>query len=326
MAFRLRVEYPGAIYHVINRGNYRSWIFDDLRTQAAFEACLFEACERSAWLLHAFVVMSNHFHLALETPLGNLTTGMQWLESTFANRFNRLRDERGHLFQSRYKALLVGPEEALGAVCHYVHLNPVRAGIVAVAQLCAHRHSSYWYLHHPRERPPFLQLHAALASAGLLPDSPAGRRCYADYLAWQAAEGPAGKNESYVSLSRGWAIGSQEFKARWLVDPEVVAETRRWEERGPKGARFARWAEAFGAALQRIPPEARACQHHSAPWKRALALHLHESTDVSNGWLAQHLDMRTAAYVSKHIGLTRRRPSEPVTVLLALLKKGEGEA
>ena len=107
MARKLRLEFPGAIYHLINRGNYRSWIFADEKSKAAFESCLLEACERSAWLLHAFVVMSNHYHLAVETPQGNLIAGMQWLQSTFANRFNAFRGEHGHLFQGRYKCLIV---------------------------------------------------------------------------------------------------------------------------------------------------------------------------------------------------------------------------
>jgi hypothetical protein len=73
--------------------------------------------------------MSDHFHLAMETPRGNLVAGVQWLESTFANRFNRFRDERGHLVQSRYKALLVEPGNTLGQLCTYIDLNLVRAGI-----------------------------------------------------------------------------------------------------------------------------------------------------------------------------------------------------
>lgn len=72
MARKLRLEFPGAIYHVINRGNYRSWIFADPKTNTAFESCLFDACLRSGWVLHAFVIMSNHDHLAVETPEGNL--------------------------------------------------------------------------------------------------------------------------------------------------------------------------------------------------------------------------------------------------------------
>src|ERR1035437_3443927 len=140
MSRKLRLEYPGACYHVINRGNYRTAIFKTEGAQAAFEACLFEACAKSNWVLHAFVVMSNHYHLALETPDGNLVVGMQWLQATFANRFNKLRGERGHLFQGRYKALLVEAGGPLGQVCHYLHLNPVRAGIVLPAELKTYRY------------------------------------------------------------------------------------------------------------------------------------------------------------------------------------------
>ena len=70
MARKLRLEYPGALYHIINRGNYRRWVFDSAATRTAFEAILFEGCERSGWLLHAFVIMGNHYHLAVETPEG----------------------------------------------------------------------------------------------------------------------------------------------------------------------------------------------------------------------------------------------------------------
>ena len=114
MARKLRLEYPGAIYHVINRGNYRAYVFKSVGARQAFEDCLFAACARSGWLLHAFVIMGNHYHLAVETPQGNLVAGMQWLQSTFANRFNQLRGERGHLFQGRYKSLLVEESAALG--------------------------------------------------------------------------------------------------------------------------------------------------------------------------------------------------------------------
>src|SRR5882672_9133694 len=153
MARKLRLEFPGACYHVINRGNYRADIFRTEGARAAFEACLLEACARHNWVLHAFVVMSNHYHLALETPEGNLVKGMQWLQATFANRFNKLRGKRGHLFQGRYKALVVEEGEPLAEVCHYIHLNPVRAGLVEVGGLREYRHSSYWYLWLPKARP-----------------------------------------------------------------------------------------------------------------------------------------------------------------------------
>ena len=77
MARKLRLEFPGACYHVLNRGNYRAQVFSEEKTRAAFEECLFEACQKSNWLLHAFVIMSNHYHLAIETPDGNLVAGKQ---------------------------------------------------------------------------------------------------------------------------------------------------------------------------------------------------------------------------------------------------------
>lgn len=85
-----RIEYADAIYHVMNRGNYRDDIFLVEGSGGIFEKTLFEACARFGWMLHAYVAMSNHYHLALQTPDANLVQGMQWFQSTFGNRFNRL--------------------------------------------------------------------------------------------------------------------------------------------------------------------------------------------------------------------------------------------
>lgn len=175
---------------------------------------MFEACWKSKWVLHAFVVMRNHYHLIVETPDANLVNGMHWLQATFATRFNRLRKESGHLFQGRYKALVIEPGDAMGQICHYVHLNPVRAGIVPTERLSEYRHSSYWFLMKPKLRPPFLVMDAALLSAGQLADTPAGRRCYTSYLAWQATEGPAGRNEAYVQMSADGRSGPRSSARR----------------------------------------------------------------------------------------------------------------
>lgn len=307
MARKLRLEYPGAIYHVINRGNYRGYVFESEGARQAFEACVFAACERSGWLLHAFVIMGNHYHLAVETPQGNLVAGMQWLQSAFANRFNKLRGERGHLFQGRYKALLVEEGEALGMLCHYIHLNPVRAGLVPVERLREYRHSSYWYLPQPKLRPPFLHCPTALTEAGALADTPAGWRAYADYLAWQAAEGPVGKSKAYVSMSRGWALGGKGFKQTLLQDQAVAATTRAWESEGVKEVREAQWQQALARLRRQIPAEQTRDRRKSAPWKVGLALQMKDRTDVSNGWLAAQLDMGSGCYVSKHVGLARKK-------------------
>jgi putative transposase len=319
MARKLRLEYPGACYHVINRGNYRADIFQTEGAKAAFEACLFEACAKSGWMLHAYVIMRNHYHLALETPQGNLVAGMQWLQATYANRFNNLRGERGHLFQGRYKALLVEEGEPLSMVCHYLHLNPVRAGVLPVERLPEYRFSSYWYLRQPKLRPPCLRFVTSLAEAGGLTDTVPGWNSYADYLAWQAAEGPTGKSKAYVSMSRGWALGSAGFKKTLVHDHALAAESRAWENQGAREIREQRWEDLFQralAALDRkedelpIGPE-------SAPWKVAIATFLKERTQAPNPWLAHRLGMQRPVYVSRLVSAARRA-QQPLPELLKL--------
>jgi putative transposase len=92
------LEFDGAIYHIISRGNYRKALFEQGSTSASFEKTLFEARGKCGWVLHAYVVMSNHYHLALETPAGKLVDGMRWLQGTFGIRFNAFHKERGHVF------------------------------------------------------------------------------------------------------------------------------------------------------------------------------------------------------------------------------------
>ena len=127
MARKLRLEYPGAIYHVINRGNYRRDIFETTGAAHSFVTALSEAVARYGWELHAYVLMRNHFHLVIVTPEPNLTVGMHWLLTTVSTRFNRFRSERGHLFQGRYHASLIQDRQVMAHVIDYVHLNPVRA-------------------------------------------------------------------------------------------------------------------------------------------------------------------------------------------------------
>jgi putative transposase len=309
MPRKLRLEFPGACYHVINRGNYRADIFKTEGAKQAFEDCLFEACARSNWVLHAYVLMRNHYHLALETPEPNLVAGMQWLQSTFANRFNKLRGERGHLFQGRYKALLVEEGEPLAQVCHYIHLNPVRAGLTEVARLRDYRHSSYWHLWQPKARPACLQPQHTLQLVGGLTDSAAGWRNYANYLAWQAEEGPAGKSKAYVSLSQGWVVGTAGYKAALRADHALAAEARAWTREGAAELRRARWSERLQqglTAVGRTREQARQ-EPKSAGWKLALAAWMKSCTQASNGWLSEHLHLGAPAALSRNLTTFRRQ-------------------
>jgi len=213
-----------------------------------------------------------------------------------------VQGEHGHLFQGRYKALLVDEDSSLGPLCDYIHLNPVRAGVATVAGLRDVSHSSYWHLWRTEGRPAFLRVETALKEAGGLADTAPGRAAYAAYLEWQAAEGPAGKNEAYANLSQGWALGTEEFKADLVRDHQIAAAARALEPNGAAEVRSMRWQEALEVAVDRLPATARTAPdaaRKSAAWKVAVATHLKSTTDVSNGWLASQLDMGTAAYVSK---------------------------
>ena len=109
MARPLRIEVSGACYHVINRGNYRRNLFKEKGAADAFVRTLGEAASQYRWRIHAFVVMSNHFHLAVELGEPNLSVGMKWLQGTWIRRFNSLRRLIGRPFQGRYQALLLEP-------------------------------------------------------------------------------------------------------------------------------------------------------------------------------------------------------------------------
>jgi REP element-mobilizing transposase RayT len=132
----LRVEYPGAIYHVMSRGNRREAVFLDEVDRQDFLKTLAEACRKTGWQAHAWCLMGNHFHLVVQTPQANWVDGMRWLLSTYSNGFNHRRKKVGHLFSGRYKALHVEGNGTgyLRTVCDYVHLNPVRARLLRTGQ------------------------------------------------------------------------------------------------------------------------------------------------------------------------------------------------
>lgn len=130
MARPLRLEFPGALYHVTSRGDRREDIYLDANDRQAWISVLETVCRRFNWVVHAYCQMSNHYHLVVETPDGNLSRGMRQLNGLYTQGFNRGHGLVGHLFQGRYKAILVQKESYLLELSRYVVLNPVRARIV----------------------------------------------------------------------------------------------------------------------------------------------------------------------------------------------------
>jgi putative transposase len=301
------LEYAGARYHVINRGNYRRDVFQDEGASEAFERTLGEAATRFGWRVAAYVVMRNHFHLALETPQPNLSIGMKWLQGTWARRFNRFRDQVGRPFQGRFKSLVIEDGEGFRRVCDYIHLNPVRARVVPVDEVGTYRRSSLWhYLNGKGED--WMDGVWLLNAMGGLKDNPAGWRHYCDRLGVMMGDKDARESLSAKHLSRGWCVGGDEFKkamregmseqlTQWRerrfagLEPEAVKEerARSWEEA------LAACAHAAGIDLAKLTPK------KSDEGKVLLAMAMKSVTSVSNGWLAERLGMGQPASVSQFV-------------------------
>ena len=324
MARKPRIEFAGAVYHVLNRGNYRGDIFETAGAAAAFVACLGEACERMGWRVHAYCLMRNHFHLALETPRGNLVSGVHWLQSTFGNRFNRYRGERGRAFQGRYQAILVEPGVHLARLVDYIHLNPVRARIVGLDQLGQFRWSSYRdFLRGATmgERPAWLECREWLRALGELDDTPAGWRSYEAHLAWLMADVGRQKEAAFETMSRGWALGSREYQRAVLKDFRTMEQAADWGGAEVAELNRVHWLErleqgvaAIGASLLNASTEPK-----SASWKIALAAWLKKGTSVSNRWLTEHLNMGTPDAVSRYVSEVNRGERPDAGVVLQVL-------
>ena len=314
MARKLRLEFAGACYHVLNRGNYRRDLFVD-GGAGSFERCLGEACGSFGWRLHAYGIMRNHFHLALETPEPNLSEGMKWLQGTWAVRFNRFRHECGRPFQGRFKALHIEPGHVLAQVAHYIHLNPLRAGIVPAEKLAEYKWGSL-HVFPRKSRPPWLVPSTVLHESGGLADTPAGWRAYREYLSLLAEEDEDAREGIFQQLSRTWVVGSTAFRAGLRAElgrrdsaadrfqllgadrlALLQARAEVWEEK------LRGLAEALQVSLERLPlPK-------SAPEKVRLAAAMKATSSASNRWLAQRLQMGAASGVTSlvHRFLSSRR-------------------
>lgn len=126
----LRIEYPGAVYHVTSRGNARNDIYRNDHDRQNYLSILSEVVKRYNWLCHAYCMMDNHYHLLVETPEATLSSGMRQLNGIYTQRYNRKHNQVGHLFQGRYKSVIVDKENYLLELCRYIVLNPVRAKLV----------------------------------------------------------------------------------------------------------------------------------------------------------------------------------------------------
>lgn len=299
MARKLRIQFPGAIYHLMSRGDRREDIFRDDIDRESFVETLGDACAKTGWIVHAFVLMPNHFHLVVETPQPNLVAGMKWFLGTYTARFNRRHKLTGHVFAGRYKSLLVGGEGGyLRTVCDYVHLNPVRARLVPTEQpVASYRWSSLpWMVSEPEKRPSWLRVDRLFGECGIRRDNVAGRAEYEQRLESRRA-GDSG--EDYKAVRSGWCFGGDEFKEELLARVEGGAGQHHFgkeliEAAEAKATRIvdeelrrAVWAEA---ELER--------RRKGDPVKLQIARRLRAETTMTMQWIAARLRMGTKSHLS----------------------------
>jgi REP element-mobilizing transposase RayT len=299
MPRQIRVEYEGAIYHLLNRGDRREEIVRDDLDRRTFLETLGAACVKTDWQVHAYCLMSNHFHLVVETPRANLVSGMKWFLGTYTMRFNRRHRLGGHLFAGRYKSLLIdgSGSEYLRAVCDYVHLNPVRAGLTREDErMQAYAWSSYGAYLRPARRPAWLRCDRLLGEHGLEKEGRASRVEFARRMEARRLE-CAGKMEEQIR--RGWLLGAEDFLARLLdrLEPRLAPQhraTERSETEEQKGQRLIEEGLSnLGWSRQELK-----LRRKSDADKVALACRLRRETAVSLKWIAEQLEMGTWTHVS----------------------------
>lgn len=213
MARALRIQYPGAFYHVTCRGNDRREIFLEDQDRRVFLEKLYLSLDIYNVLLLAYVCMPNHFHLLVHTPEGNLSEFMRHLNISYTSAFNRKHRRVGHLYQGRYKAFLIDADNYLLEVSRYIHLNPIRAKTISTKTfkeqwdlLLKHKSSSLPGYLSASKREDFLEYQVVLAYLG--GDNHKGRRSYQEFIQW----GIEHDIESLLELGKGSGIiGGADF-------------------------------------------------------------------------------------------------------------------
>ena len=278
-----------------------------------------ETCQKTGWWIHAYVLMGNHFHLLLETPEANLVAGMKWFLGTYTQRYNSRHRVFGHLFQGRYKALPVdaGQDEYFQTASSYIHLNPVRAGLVRAGKerLKSYAWSSYpAYLGRPSRRPSWLRVDRVLGSLHLEKDDAAARRGYQAHLesrALETQEGDSVSEAQWKAIRRGWYLGDQKFRDRLKEILEKAMEGKR-RQSFAGGAAIAHDESGAEKLLKTalsqldLKPRSLKTMAKGADEKQVLAWLLRTRTAVSRRWVSERLGMGDESRVTQAVATVKR--------------------
>ena len=268
-----------------------------------FITTLGESCVKTDWQIHAYCLMSNPFHLVVETPKANLADGMKWLLGTYTARFNRRHRLFGHLFSGRYKSLLVDQSGNgyFKTVCEYVHLNPVRAGLLRGEEpLELFEWSSYGqYVRPPAQRERWLRVDRLLGEMGIKADSPAGRR---EFARQTEASRKTDMSAEYHKIRRGWCYGEEAFRRELLLQAsQQMGEHHYGKERRESAEDKAARLVAAGVKEAGWQESDLALRRKGDPVKMALALRLRQETTMPVKWICQRLAMGSWKAVNRRL-------------------------
>ena len=308
-----RIEFEGATYHVMCRGNRQEPVFLNGHDNRMFLDALEEACGRTGWRVHAFVLMGNHYHLLIETPEANLVAGMRWLQGTYTKRFNIRHKQWGHLFQGRYKALLIDPEgDYFQTVSSYIHLNPARVKgyDFKSKKLVDYCWSSYPLYFRPSSRPEHLAVDRTFSTFGWSDDR-SGRERYRRYmqkriLELASSETPWDVDEQWAKIRRGWCFGEDGFRDQMLKTLDGVMDGKRRDSYAGEATRMHDDIEAerlasvgqdrLGLSASDLPSLKK-----SDSRKKVIAWLIRKRTSVKNEWISNRLRMGSVTKLSSFV-------------------------
>ncbi len=303
MARLPRIQFPGALYHIFNQGNYQQDLFPTAADASSFVSCLEATCKKMGWIVHAYGLLKNHYHLAIETPTESLMEGAHWLQGTYANRLNRSRGQKGHLFQGRYKAILVEPGQYFSNLVSYIHLKPVTTNLISIDQLPQFRWSSFRSFS-SADRPNFLSCSKWLHTPGFT-ETPRDWQIYFSHLKSIAVDEKKQKERAFASMSSGWIHGSSNFKKLMMEKMQSLPSSRNKNIRNLREFSELRWSHLLknGRSHLKQTTPINPFERKSALWKLLIATWMHQQTNAPNQWLAENLHMGTPGTVSAYVGL-----------------------
>lgn len=295
MARQLRIEFPGAVHHVTSRGNEQRAIFRKDGDRRMFLTFLGQAVKRFGWSLTAWVLMTNHFHLVVQTPEANLSKGMQWLNGKYAGWFNRQHKRSGHLFQGRFKSFLIEKETYLREVLRYVVLNPVRAEMATLPE--EYKWSSYRATAGLEAAEPWLDVSSVHALFDADPE--AAQAIYQEFVTAKVTSSERLWDQVINGMYLGSGVWAKRMRA--MVESKLRSTDHPKEQRKIGRPRMDQIVTAVASVTGSDADDLRTT--HGGPLRRLIAwLGWHEGL-VTLGSIAASLVLRSEGHVS---GMIRR--------------------